>query len=150
MAFDPKIHDVKTIIIKCGRLLHPEEKNISKLYLETSERLGVPVIVTHTGMKFDEAQNTITNPGISFQLPTKDCPRCNSEKSMILAPICRTCNDSENGKFKSAWICSKAACKYRERSEKAFVKWLVDLGVEIPQGEKEKFGIKTLTDDGLK
>lgn len=150
--FDREIFDAKIIIIKCGMLLNPDEKNISVLYEETSKKLGLPPLITHTGMAdhLPAPHEIAQRKEDDFVLPRKKCPQCKTENSFVLAGLCNSCKDSEDGKYKTAWICISKECRYKEKSEKYFTQWLKELGIEIPTGPKRQFGIKTITDDGIR
>jgi len=69
MAFDPKIHEVKFLIIKCGQLLFPEENNITELYSRASRALGVPEIIT-TSVSANQmpAPHEMTDPDMLFHV----------------------------------------------------------------------------------
>ena len=41
MTFDPCPHTLRLIIIRCGHLLNPNEKNVTVLYEETAKKVGV-------------------------------------------------------------------------------------------------------------
>jgi len=142
MAFDPKIHQVKLIIIKCGEKLFPEEKNITELYEKTSALLGIPTIMTHSG----EADHL---PTLNESLTQKGfhilCPQCQS--AMEIFSLCPSCKDSEGGKYHTMVKCEK--CSYTEKSEKFMVQVIQDLGMEFTSGTKEELGIRTVTDKGI-
>ena len=171
MAFNPEIHKVKEIIIKCGRALReakglPEEKNMSILYDEASMALGIPMIETTTGdADHLPAPHEMKNEGGKFIVPRKDCPQCGKKDSMMLGPLCLTCEDAKGedgapGKYKSMYQCGEkdkdgkivpeTGCGYKERFEKHFVQICNELGVDFKGGTKESMGIRTYTDNGLK
>ncbi len=158
MAFDPEIHKVKEIIIRCGRALReanglPEENNITILYEEASRALGLPLIQTTTAdADHLPAPHEMMAPNGKFTIPRKDCPHCGGKETVFLGPICASCADAkdEEGKIKyrTMWQCG--SCKAKDRSEKFFSQWMTELGIEMPTGTKESLGIKTFTDGGLK
>ncbi len=167
MPFNPEIHNVKQILIKCGRALReakglPPEKNISILYREASIALGIPLIeTTSVDANHLPAPHEMMSPnGTKFVVPRKDCPDCGRKENMIFGPICPSCEDSEKGKFKTMWFCGEmdhqrklipdTGCGRKERSEKFFSQWMTELGIEMPTGPKQALGIKTFTDSGLK
>lgn len=147
MAFDPEIHQIKVIIIKCGQLLHPEEKDLTKLYKETSVLLGMPEIKTSTA----DANHLPTPEESARQNPNSMwvaiCPAC-GKKSYVLHPLCSTCKESEGGKYKSMFLCFE--CQHKEKFEKYSVQVATERGMRILTGTKRNLGIKTITDEGLK
>jgi len=147
VAFDPKIHQIKIMIIRCGQLLDPDEKNITKLYEETSRKLGVPLIATstaetdHLPTPEESARENPDNPHVQV------CPKC-GEKSYFMLGLCRTCKDAEGGKYKTMFECYK--CHHKEKSEEPVVVWLERLGIDFGTQTKASLGVKTVTDDGIK
>ena len=161
MAFDPQAHQDRQTLIRAATIRRklkglPEEKNITILYNEICAILELPIIeISSLNADHLPAPHEMKNVQGDFMVPRKDCPLCGSRDSVILTPLCGSCKDAEGGKFKSAWVCQGAQCKdkeggYKERSEKAFVQWLSELGIKIPTGSKMDLGIKTMTDSGLK
>ncbi len=41
MVFDPNPHHLRLIVIRCGQLLNPMEKNVTVLYDDTAKKVGV-------------------------------------------------------------------------------------------------------------
>jgi len=171
MAFNQEIHQIKLIVIKCGEELRrakglPEEKNISILYNEASMALGIPMIETTTGdADHLPATHEMKNDQGKFIVPRKDCPQCGKKDSMMLGPLCLTCEDAKGedgapGKYKSMHQCGEkdkdgkivpeTGCGYKERFEKHFVQICNELGVDFKGGTKESMGIRTYTDNGVK
>jgi hypothetical protein len=158
MAFDPKVHEVKQILIKCGRALReakglPEENNITILYNEASMALGVPLIETTT-LDSDHlpSPREMMNPNGLPVIPLQKCPKCGKD-SMEIFGLCPTCEDAkgENGepaKYKTKFVCKE--CSYSERSEKHMVIWLQEMGVDFGNQSKKELGIKTITNEGIK
>lgn len=130
----------------------PEERNVTILYNEVAPVLGLSVLrltSTQNGDHLPAPHEVLSKDGKNFVIPRKDCPNCQGEKTMVLRPLCQGCRDAEEGKYKTMWACLK--CEAKEKSPKAFVQWMDELGVEIPNGAtKESLGIKTVTDEGLK
>jgi hypothetical protein len=159
MAFDLEIHNVKQILIKCGRALReakglPSEKNISVLYREASEALGIPLIET-TSVDADHlpAPHEMMSPdGNKFVVPRKDCPQCGGKETIVLGPLCASCADAKdeegNIRYHTMWKC--LSCDAKDRSEMFFSQWMTELGIEMPTGPKQALGIKTFTDAGMK
>ncbi len=147
MAFDIVLHQERQKIISYGRTKWPEEKNITKLYEMATKELGVEVkildTVTANHLPTPE-ESAKENPNSKL---TIICPKC-GEKSYVLHPICRGCKDSEDGKYKTMFLCYK--CKYKEKSEKWLAQWMKELGIELPDGMKRHLGIQTVTNEGLK
>lgn len=167
MAFDPCKHQITQLIIKAGaafRVLQnlPEENNITKLYNEAAPLLGIEPIQKNTTKDGDHlpAPHEMRKPNGSFVVPRKDCFPCGRKESMMLVALCQSCEDSEQGKYKTMWLCGEkdlngvfipeSGCGHKDKSEKFFTQWMTEMGIEIPNGPKKDFGIKTMTDDGLK
>jgi len=165
MTFDPEIHKVKEIIIKCGRALReakglPEEKNISILYDEASMALGIPMIETTTGdADHLPAPHEMKNEGGKFIVPRKDCPQCGRKDGLSLKSICPSCTDSEGGKYHTMYSCEEMGsftgkpigCGFKtEKSEMFMAQRMSELNPDWQSGMKADMGIKTVTDDGLK
>ena len=157
MAFDPCEHKTRMMVIEFGKVLRriqglPEENNVTILYKEALEAIGVvEVPITSRTVNHLPAPHEMKKEDGGFMVPRKDCPVCNQEQSVILAPLCTGCEDAEGGKYKSVWKCLSPSCQgFKEKSEKAFVQWLNELGIEIPNGPKANFGIRTMTDQGMR
>jgi hypothetical protein len=166
MAFNPEIHQIKLIVIKCGEELRkarglPEERNITTLYEEASSILGIPTIQTTTqDADHYPAPHEMKDEGGKFIVPRKDCPQCGKKDSMLLGPLCKSCEDSEGGKYKSMYQCGEkdrggkiipeTGCGHKEKFKEHFVQICNELGVDFKGGTKESMGIRTYTDDGLK
>jgi len=158
MTFDPKIHEVKQILIKCGIALReakglPIEDNITILYEEASIALGIPFIKTTTlDANHIPSPHEMMNPDGTPKVPLKKCPKCGKD-AMEIFGLCPTCEDAkgENGepaKYKTKFVCKE--CTYSERSEKHMVIWLQEMGVEFGNQSKKELGVKTITDEGIK
>ena len=143
MSFDICEHKMKLLIIKFGKFLHPEEKNVTRLYLDTCTLLGIAPIETtslmadHIPTLFESARKVDGHP----------CPQC-QKNSLFVTGLCKACKDSENGKYKTVIECKE--CGSKEKSEEPVIVWLQRWGVEFGNQTKESLGIKTLTDEGLK
>lgn len=209
MVFDPNPHHLRLIVIRCGQLLTPAEKNVTTLYEQTAPKLGVApfhlgsrssnweaasqlirqILITagqklretkglsaeddldklyhETAIEFglvniDEVGGRVRTDGVNklpaphemtdeqgnFVIPRKDCPQCGEKASMVLGPLCQSCEDAEGGRYKSMWQCVR--CGNKDRSGKFFTQWLNELGVDFRSGSKESLGIKTYTNEGLK
>jgi len=158
MAFNPEIHQVKLIIIKCGKALReakglPEEKNITTLYEEASAILGMPTISTTTqDADHLPAPHEMVRENGTPIIPLRKCPRCGKE-AMQMFGLCHTCKDAEGengeiGKYKVKFECKE--CQFQEKSDKPMVLWLQEMGVDFGMMSKKNLGIKTITDDGIK
>lgn len=148
---DLKIRD---LAIKAARLLRkekglPEEKNITTLYEEIAPLLGLPPSkISSQQINHLPAPHEMINTDTGkFIVPRKDCPSCGNKESMNLHPICQSCEDAEGGKYNSMWKCEK--CQFKDKSTKYFLQWMNEMGIDIG-GMKNKLGIKTVTDEGLK
>lgn len=155
MDFDACEHRIRQVVIHAGiqrrkDLGLPEENNITTLYNEMAPLLGIPIVQLNSRINGDHLPSPaeMKNASGEFIVPRKDCPKCHQKETMMLTPLCQSCEDAEGGKYKSAWIC--LSCQHKEKSEKFFTQLLNEMGVEIPQGMKQGMGIKTLTDEGLK
>jgi len=154
MVFDPCPHQITQLVLKAGAIIRklkglPEEINITVLYNETAPLLGI-IVAPMNSRTVDHlpSPSEMKDEKGQFVVPRKDCLSCGDKETMLLTPLCKSCEDAEGGKFKTAWICS--VCQNKEKSEKFFTQWLNELGVEIPNGSKQAMGIKTLTNEGLK
>jgi hypothetical protein len=143
------------IVLKAGRLIRqlkglPEENNITTLYNETAPLLGIPVrtMSSREVNHLPSPAEMVNDKGV-FLIPRKDCPNCNEKNTVILVSLCPSCKDSEGGKYHSAWTCQKCGI-ITEKSEKFLTQVLNEMKIEIPNGRKQDFGIKTITDNGLK
>jgi hypothetical protein len=155
-TFDLCEHKIRRLIIKAAASLRvvkglPEEKNITILYAEGAEFLGIPVV----GMSSDVANRLPDSTEMKddrgqFILPRKDCPKCGTKGSVVIAGVCHNCEDGKKG-FKSKWFCSASKeCGYFELSERPVVSWLNELNPDWQGGMKAELGIRTATDEGLK
>jgi len=153
MSFDPCPHRITQLVLRAGAIIRqlkglPEEKNVTILYNETAPMLGVAIIPMNS-----RVTNHLPTPGEirredgKFVVPRKECPKCGA--TMVLGPICRSCKDAEEGKYRSGYKC--ITCQFvDEKTDEFFSQRLSRMGIEVPDGMKETMGIKTLTDEGLK
>jgi hypothetical protein len=154
MVFDPCPHQITQLVLKAGAIFRelkglPEEKNITALFNETAPLLGIVIAQMNSGMvNHLPSPAEMRDEGGKFVVPRKDCPKCGEKENMVLFPLCTTCVEAEGGKYKSKWECSK--CGHKDISEKAFVQWLDEMGIDFKPGMKADMGIKTATDEGLK
>ena|SRR3989337_1089869 len=147
MAFDLCDHKTKQIIIKFGKLIWPEEKNITVLYQKASEAIGMEVVKTTSAMANHlptPEESAKENPQSKFSII---CPKCN-KKSYVLHSLCKGCKDAEGGIYKTMFKCYE--CHHVEKSKEPLVIWMQRLGIEFGTQSKESLGIKTVTDEGLK
>ena len=155
MAFDPNVHLMKLLVIRCGNEIRkakglPEEKNITVVYNETAELLGIAPVVTTTrtaGSRSPAPHEMVAENGFPL-IPKRVCPVCGQE-TVELHSICGGCADAEGGKFKTLWKCSVSECSFKEKSGKPLVVWLQEMGIDFGNQTKKSLGIKTITDDGL-
>lgn len=156
MGFDPKIHDVKILIIKCGHLLYPDEKDVTTLYKKASSVLGVPEIQT-TSIQADHLPaphemmkpETVMEGKSGYVIPRQDCPLCGGKNTVALVSLCTGCAEAEGGKYRTMWFCLSCQ-KHKDKSDKPMVKWLEELDIEFSNQTKKSLGIETFTDEGLK
>lgn len=144
---------ITKLVIEAGKIIRqlkglPEEKNITELYKETAPLLGVePRTGTSRDARTQDGINKVKDKKRAPLMPLQKCPSC-SKETMELKPLCRTCTDAEGGKYKTKWECSE--CGHKEKSEKFYIQWLKEKGVEWRGGMKKEIGIKTATDEVLK
>jgi hypothetical protein len=159
MAFDVCEHKIRQIIIKAAEELRkvkglPEEKNITILFNEAAPLFGIAPISLSSRKDGDHfpAPHEMKDDKGKFIVPRRDCPQCHEKESMVLGPLCRSCEDAQKdeygGPYWTMWQCTK--CQFKEKSEKPYVKWLVEFGIDFQSGTKESLGIKTYTDEGMK
>jgi hypothetical protein len=153
MVFDPCPHQITQIILKAGAEFRrlkglPEENNITALYNETAPILGViPKQTSSLDISHLPSPSEMKDESGGFIVPRKNCPKCGG--TMVLGPICQSCEDAEGGKYKSGYKCE--ACQLvDDKNEMFFSQRLVSMGIEVPEGIKQALGIKTLVDEGLK
>jgi len=166
--FDPTPHLIRLILIRCGQLLYPEEKNISVLVEKVSEAIGLQpfqLAADHSFRVNSPQQRTMVVEAIKPKL----CPKCGKE-TVRLFPICQTCDElSENRKYQTIWACKYPkvdaggtpmfnqfglallgdGCGYMEKSEKGTTQWLEELKIPYQNQTKRSLGIQTLTDKGV-
>lgn len=153
MAFDANAQLLKLVIINCGREIRrakglPEERNVTRLYEEASEMLGLPIIpISSREMNHSPAPHEMKNPDGTPSIPLRKCSQCGME-AMQLFGLCSSCEDAEGGKYKTLFECQ--VCHFKEKSEKQMLVWLRELGIEFGSQSKRSLGIKTVTDEGVK
>lgn len=156
MTFDEYAHLFKIVMIKAGQEVRkarglPEEKNVSKVYLEMCELVGIPPVVTKVSSMPRQTEGALvfTRPqvGKRSKAPQRSCPQCGMETFLLLG-LCASCKDAEGGKYRSTWKC--AQCGYQEKSPKAITTWLDELGIDFGSQSKKSLGIDIVTDEGVK
>jgi len=167
-VFDPVPHLIRLILIRCGQLLYPEEKNISVLIEKVSEAIGLFPIETATNHNIYTKPPQPLQRQISESIKPTLCPKCGKE-SIRLFPICHGCTSSEGGKYKTTWACKYQkvdadgtlmfnpyglpilvdGCGYEKKSEKSTTEWLDELKIPYENQSKRSLGIQTLTDKGV-
>lgn len=169
-VFDPCPHLIRLILIRCGQLLYPEEKNLTVLVERVSEAIGLAPYQLAANQSFRMPDASMQTRQVSEAIKPLLCPKCGKE-SVRLFPVCHTCKElSEGGKFKTIWACKYLAvdargtpimtpyglpaleegCGYMEKSEKSTTEWLNELGIKYENQTKRSLGIQTLTDEGVK
>ncbi len=150
--FDACDHRIRRIVIKAAEEIRrarglPEEKNVTILFNETAPLLGVVVKeINSRDAPIPQVSEWINKDTGKFIIPRKGCPRCGG--AMVLGPICPSCVDSEDGKYKSGYKCE--LCQFvDDKNEMFFAQRLTGMGVGVPEGVKQTLGIRTLTDKGL-
>jgi hypothetical protein len=152
MVFDPCPHKITQLVLQAGRIIRqlkglPEENNITVLYNETAPLLGISVVqMSSANADHLPSPAEMRDEKGRLLVPRKDCPKCSGV--MVLGPICPSCTDSENGRYKSGYKCE--LCQFvDDKNEMFFSQRLTSMGIEVPEGVKQVLGIKTLTDKGL-
>lgn len=138
--FDECKQKFNLLLARVGAHLNPAEKNLTILINEAAKTFGLPPY------KISSNQGDHLPPP-SETGPFFPCPICN-KKTLTLTSLCRSCKESQNGRFKSKLDCS--ACSYSALSEKFVVTILEEFGYNFSSAQKSDIGIKTLTDEGLK
>jgi hypothetical protein len=133
---------MKLLVIQFGRYLHPEEKNVTKLYYETCALLGIDPIETTAAT----AAHAPTPGDFGPKMGGHPCPKC-GKNGVVITGLCSACKEAEGGKYKCIVECLE--CGDKEKSEDPVIVWLERLGVEFGNQTKASLGIKTLTDEGL-
>ena len=147
MVFDAKEHKERLRIITHGRTLLPKEKNITILYEVGCKDLKIEhkelntAVANHLPTPEESARE---NPQSKFSII---CPKC-SNKSYVINALCKSCKDSEDGKYKTMFKCYE--CGNQEKSKEPMVVWLQRLGIDFGTQSKKSLGIKTTTDEGEK
>jgi len=129
----------------------PEERNISILYEEGAVFLGVPSLALSSAVadRLPDSTEMRDDRG-RFVLPRKDCPKCGTKDSVVIAGVCGNCKEGKLG-YRSKWFCTATKeCGYFELSKKPVSVWLNELNPDWKSGMKADMGIKTATDEGLK
>lgn len=158
MVFDPCPHKITQTVLRAGAVIRalkglPEEKNITILYRETAQLLGIPILdlSSRDARKYPSIAEMEKEDG-SPLVPLQKCPKC-EKYSMEMFGLCPTCEDAkgengEPGKYKTKFVCKE--CSYSERSEKHMVIWLQEMGVDFGNQTKKELGVRTITDEGIK
>lgn len=147
MEFDLCEHNIRQVIIKCGKLLYPGERDVTELYRKTCEAIGRKVEfikssdVNHMPSPEESARQ---DPNSKF---TIICPQC-GKRTFVLYSLCRSCKDAEGGIFKSMFKCYE--CHHEGKSKESIVVWMERLGIEFATQSKKSLGLKTITDGGIK
>lgn len=158
MVFDPQVHQDRQTLIQVARIRRrlkelPEERNITVLYNEICEILGLPLAeISSKDADHLPAPHEMVMPDAKrFNNPSKICPKCG--KTSFLMDICQSCKDAENGKYRSGYKCDEkfGGCGFiDDKTHEFFSQRLSRMGIDIPQGMKQTLGIGTITDQGLK
>lgn len=143
MPFDTEDHKKRQLIIEHAHLKWPDEKNINKLLEAGANDLGLTLkkLTSKTASHLPTPEESAReNPGTKFSLV---CPRC-GKKTYVLRDLCRSCKDSEHGKYKSKLECYE--CGHKEISEKPVIMWLQESETDFKMQTKKSLGIETITD----
>lgn len=140
MKSNQEKYELNLGLIRRGRILFPDERNLTALIKKTSALLGIPIQLLTSASP--------VHPQIPHKFkPFFKCPRCGIQK-LSITDICRSCKEPDHGKYNSILSCS--ACGLTEKSLKHVVTLLQELGHDFSSIRKEDLGIRTLTDEGLK
>jgi hypothetical protein len=163
MEFDACEHKIRQIIIKAGREIRrikglPEEKNITVIFNEVADLFGVKKTLTSRDANHLPSPHEMKNDKGMFIIPRKDCPHCGRKEGLSLKSLCRSCIDSEGGKYNTMYSCEEVGpdgkpigCGFKsDKSEKFMSQIMTELNPDWDGGIKKDLGIKTITDEGLK
>jgi hypothetical protein len=160
-GFDPYPHLIKQIILAFGKILYPEEQDLTVVYEKARQRIGLDPIVTSTsapvagttsnqgataavGQDAQRMLNLARSREIDYKCPNSSC----TSQKVILMDVCPSCKESEGGQYLSAVECP--VCHTREKFRKPMVVWFKELGIDFGTQTKRSLGIRTLTDEGVK
>lgn len=146
---DPCKDKVSRVVVNAGRIIRelkglPEEKDITALYKEAAPFLGIYLPGSSKAVDHRAPSPRMKEEKRKLNIPKKDCPSCKEKDCMELFDLCRGCQKVR--KYKTKWQCLK--CNFKEKSEKAYVQWLDELGIDFKPGLKVDLGIKTSMDEG--
>lgn len=141
---DPCKDKIARVVVNAGKIIRelkglPEEKDLTALYKEAAPLLGIRLEVSPRAVDRRATASRIIEEKKKLDIPKKDCPSCGEKECMELFDLCRKCQ--KDIKWKSMWKCLK--CGHKEKSEKAFVHWLEEMGINFKSGMKADLGIKT-------
>lgn len=143
MPFDLEDHRTRQKILAYARLKWPNERIINNLLEMGSKDLGLTLKkltsknATHLPTPEESARE---DPGTKFSLL---CPQC-GKKTYVLRDLCRSCKESDHGKYKSKLECYE--CGRKEISEKPIIIWIQESGEDFKMQTKKSLGIDTITD----
>jgi len=164
MPFDATVHLETLRLIEVARKLRkdkglPEERNVTILHQEGAAFEGKEV-VKFTSRKVNHlpAPHEMQNDNGKFIIPRKDCPQCGRKDGLSLKSLCRSCTDSEDGKYNTMYSCEEIGsdgkplgCGFKtEKSEKVMAQRMSEENPDWKGGMKQELGIMTITNDGLK
>jgi hypothetical protein len=159
MTFDPCPHHVNNILIQVGRALRkfkgePAENNLTVLVREAAIFIGrnpAEFILSTRQADHLPSPAEMKTPDGEFLIPSINCPKCG--KRAFLESICQSCEDAENGKYKSGYNCRKETGGCGLISDKTG-EWITQrlnrMGVDWKTGTKEEIGIKTITEQEVR
>jgi hypothetical protein len=132
--FDPCLHLIQMMMLAFGRVICPEERDVSKVISTVSDKIGMLPLAQRLAMHprifgsepvVHHGPSPIVDNGVSKKmvLPTKKCIKCGKEEmdtitkkpvySAHLKGICANCKDAEadpitkKPKYKSMWFCGE-------------------------------------------
>jgi len=154
MNYDPCPQKIIEVILKAGKFIREikgleEEKNISTLLKETSQQLGIRVMEMNSkkdGGRLPGPHEMKRKDGKPL-VPLQTCENCGLDGVEIFS-ICKGCVESEKGFYKTKLVCRE--CGEKTMSRKFYAQWLSELGIDFRGGMKIDYGIKTITDEGIK
>lgn len=138
-VFDAEPHKINLLMIRCGELLFPEEKNVTRLVELVAEATGISAEVLTSAVADHLPSPVETGPFFK-------CPKCNQDL-LVVDGLCPDCEASEGGKYRSRMECR--GCGYIEKSVKHVVQIYGEFGFNFESGLKKDLGIRTLTDKGF-
>lgn len=107
-AWDPCPHLIKMTLLRAGRILYPEEKNVNESIKRIYALIGMDPIPT-------DSRSSPQGVG-AYPLPNRTCPKC-GRVTFKMFSINTFSAESEGGKYKTKFICQDDVCGHEQRYE---------------------------------